>query len=63
MSQTQVRTTRNGTTDRQKASKRQAWRNFIQVAGILPILVVICIVFSLVSPSFLSPALLNDGMI
>jgi ribose transport system permease protein len=55
MSQTQLRTTRNGTSDRSQASKRQAWRNFIQVAGILPILVVICIVFSLVSPSFLSP--------
>jgi ribose transport system permease protein len=55
MSQTQVRTTRNGTSDRQKASNRQAWRNFIQVAGILPILVAICIIFSIVSPSFLSP--------
>lgn len=55
MSQTEVRTTKNGASDRQRASKRQAWRNFIQVAGILPILLVICIVFSLVSPSFLSP--------
>jgi ribose transport system permease protein len=55
MSQTKVKTTKNETSDRQKASKRQAWRNFIQVAGILPILVAICIIFSLVSPSFLSP--------
>lgn len=55
MSQTEVRTTGNRASDRQRASKRQAWRNFIQVAGILPILIVICIVFSLVSPSFLSP--------
>lgn len=55
MSQTQVRTTRNGTSDRSQASNRQAWRNFIQVAGILPILVAICIIFSIVSPSFLSP--------
>ncbi|HEY9613089.1 ABC transporter permease subunit [Allocoleopsis sp.] len=55
MSQTEVRTTGNPASDRQKASKRQAWRNFIQIAGILPILLVICIVFSLVSPSFLSP--------
>ena len=54
MSQTQVKTTRDSGSDRKKASKRQAWRNFIQVAGILPILVVICIVFSIVSPSFLS---------
>ncbi|HBB31924.1 MAG TPA: ribose ABC transporter permease [Cyanobacteria bacterium UBA8803] len=55
MSQTEVRTTRNSKSDRQRASQGQAWRNFIQVAGILPILIVICIVFSLVSPSFLSP--------
>ncbi|MBD1921784.1 ribose ABC transporter permease [Microcoleus sp. FACHB-831] len=55
MSQTKVKTTKNENSDRQKASKRQAWRNFIQVAGILPILVAICIIFSLVSPSFLSP--------
>lgn len=55
MSQTQVRSTRNGTSDRSQASNRQAWRNFIQVAGILPILVAICIIFSIVSPSFLSP--------
>ncbi len=52
---TQVKTTINGTSDRNRASNRQAWKNFIQVAGILPILLVICIVFSIVSPSFLSP--------
>jgi ribose transport system permease protein len=54
MSQTQTKTSRNSGGDRQKASKAQAWRNFIQVAGILPILIAICIIFSLVTPSFLS---------
>lgn len=54
MSQTQTKTNRNSGGDRQKASKAQAWKNFIQVAGILPILVGICIIFSLVTPNFLS---------
>ncbi len=54
MSQTEVKSTRNQSNDRQKASKAQAWRNFIQVAGILPILIAICIIFSLVTPNFLS---------
>ncbi|MEG4807364.1 ribose ABC transporter permease [Microcoleus sp. F8-D3] len=54
MSQTEVKNTRNQSSDRQKASQAQAWRNFIQVAGILPILIAICIIFSLVTPNFLS---------
>ncbi|MEG4230584.1 ribose ABC transporter permease [Microcoleus sp. Pol11C3] len=54
MSQTEVKSTKNQSKERQKASKAQAWRNFIQVAGILPILVGICIIFSLVTPNFLS---------
>ena len=54
MSETQVKTSRSSGSDRQKASKSQAWRNFIQVAGILPILLGICIIFSLVTPNFLS---------
>ncbi|MEG4842376.1 MULTISPECIES: ABC transporter permease subunit [unclassified Microcoleus] len=54
MSQTQTKTSRSSASDRQKGSKAQAWRNFIQVAGILPILVGICIIFSLVTPNFLS---------
>jgi ribose transport system permease protein len=49
-----VKSTRNQASDRQKAGNRQAWRNFIQVAGILPILIAICIIFSLVTPNFLS---------
>ncbi|MEP6515530.1 ABC transporter permease subunit [Microcoleus vaginatus] len=54
MSQTQTKTSRNSGGDRQKASKAQAWKNFIQVAGILPILLAICVIFSLVTPNFLS---------
>ncbi|MEG4277377.1 ribose ABC transporter permease [Microcoleus sp. MON1_C1] len=54
MSQTQTKTSRNSGSDRQKTSKAQAWKNFIQVAGILPILVAICVIFSLVTPNFLS---------
>lgn len=54
MSQTQTKNSRISGSDRQKASKLQAWRNFIQVAGILPILIAICIIFSLVTPNFLS---------
>ncbi len=54
MSETQIKTSRNLGSNRQKASKAQAWRNFIQVAGILPILLGICIIFSIVTPNFLS---------
>ena len=54
MSQTQTKTSRSSGIDRQKTSKAQAWKNFIQVAGILPILVAICVIFSLVTPNFLS---------
>ena len=54
MSQTQTKTSRSSGSARQKASKVVAWKNFIQVAGILPILVAICVIFSLVTPNFLS---------
>ena len=54
MSQRQTKTSRSSGSDRQKTSKAQAWKNFIQVAGILPILVAICVIFSLVTPNFLS---------
>lgn len=37
-----------------KSSKRPSINNFLQVAGILPILVAICILFALLSPNFLS---------
>ncbi len=37
-----------------KSSKRRSINNFLQVAGILPILLLICILFALLSPNFLS---------
>ncbi|HEY9768202.1 MAG TPA: ribose ABC transporter permease [Coleofasciculaceae cyanobacterium] len=37
-----------------KSSKRRSLNNFVQVAGILPILLLICILFALLSPNFLS---------
>lgn len=37
-----------------KSSKRRSINNFLQIAGILPILVAICILFALLSPNFLS---------
>lgn len=36
-------------------SDRKSINNFLQVAGILPILVLICILFSVLSPNFLTP--------
>ena len=36
-------------------SDRKSLNNFLQVAGILPILVLICILFSVLSPNFLTP--------
>jgi ribose transport system permease protein len=35
-----------------KSSKRRSLNNFLQVAGILPILLLICILFALLSPNF-----------
>src|SRR3712207_5326987 len=35
--------------------QRQSINNLIQVAGILPILVLICILFTFLSPNFLTP--------
>jgi ribose transport system permease protein len=38
-----------------KSDNRRSINNFLQVAGILPILVLICILFSVLSPNFLTP--------
>lgn len=38
-----------------KSDNRKSLNNFLQVAGILPILVLICILFSVLSPNFLTP--------
>ncbi|BAY20579.1 inner-membrane translocator [Calothrix sp. NIES-2100] len=51
MSQT-LRPVNNRPSEHPKSRKRQSINNLLQVAGILPILVIICILFSLLSPNF-----------
>ncbi|ALF55714.1 ribose ABC transporter permease [Nostoc piscinale CENA21] len=51
MSQT-LRPVNNRPNQNSAASRRKSINNFLQVAGILPILVIICILFSLLSPNF-----------
>lgn len=45
---------KNRASNEHKSSQRRSLNNFLQVAGILPILVAICILFALLSPNFLS---------
>lgn len=52
MSQTESRPLQENTGDRSPAQKRKSASNWLQVAGILPILVLICILFSLLTPNF-----------
>lgn len=60
MSESQLRVARKPNGDRLKASRKESLRTLLQVAGILPILLVICILFSILTPSFLSaPNLIN----
>ncbi|OUL18047.1 ribose ABC transporter permease [Nostoc sp. 106C] len=54
MSQT-VRPAKNRPGTQPVSRQRQSINNLIQVAGILPILLIICILFSFLTPSFLSP--------
>lgn len=57
MSQTQFdQTNANRSGDRRRTSKRESLRTFLQVAGILPILIAICILFAILTPNFLSAA-------
>ena len=53
MSQT-LRPVNNRPSEQPKSRKRQSINNLLQVAGILPILVIICILFSLLTPNFLT---------
>lgn len=53
MSQT-LRPIKPRPSDRSTSSKRKSLNNFLQVAGILPILVLIAILFSFLSPNFLT---------
>lgn len=54
MSQLQTHTTRKQRGDRRKADRRESLRTFFQVAGILPILLIICILFTVLTPNFLT---------
>lgn len=54
MSNTQLRTNQSNKNTAPK-SDRKSINNFLQIAGILPILVLICILFSVLSPNFLTP--------
>ncbi|MBW4691297.1 MAG: ribose ABC transporter permease [Lyngbya sp. HA4199-MV5] len=55
MSQTELTPLGRNTGDRPKARSRGGTKNWLQVAGILPILLLICILFTVLSPSFLTP--------
>ncbi|HEY9655170.1 ribose ABC transporter permease [Phormidium sp. FACHB-592] len=54
MSQTELRPLGRNTGDRPKARSRGGTKNWLQVAGILPILLLICILFTVLSPNFLN---------
>lgn len=53
MSHTQVKA--NSTLDKAGSRNRQSIKNLLQVAGILPILLLICILFTFLSSNFLTP--------
>jgi ribose transport system permease protein len=53
MSQT-IKPSKNKADKERQSSQRRSLSNFLQVAGILPILLLICILFALLSPNFLT---------
>lgn len=52
MSQTKLRPPKGEAGDRSSSQRRKAANNWLQIAGILPILVLICILFSVLTPNF-----------
>ncbi|MBE9017184.1 ribose ABC transporter permease [Chroococcidiopsis sp. CCALA 051] len=54
MSQIQSKPMRGRSSDRPKGSRRKSASNLLQVVGILPILALICILFALLTPNFLT---------
>ncbi|MBD1867601.1 ribose ABC transporter permease [Oculatella sp. FACHB-28] len=54
MSQTQLRGSEEARRSDRRTRKRQSLRTLFQLAGILPILLIICILFSVLTPNFLS---------
>ncbi len=55
MSRTELRPHREQTSDRPRAQKRKGARDLLQVAGILPILLIISILFTFLTPTDLTP--------
>ncbi|MBD2305298.1 ribose ABC transporter permease [Chroococcidiopsis sp. FACHB-1243] len=54
MSQIQSKPMRGRSSDRPKGGRRKSASNLVQVVGILPILALICILFALLTPNFLT---------
>jgi ribose transport system permease protein len=54
MSQIQSKPMRGRSSDRPKGSRRKSASNLLQIVGILPILALICILFALLTPNFLT---------
>jgi ribose transport system permease protein len=54
MSQIQSKPMRGRSSDRPKGGRRKSASNLLQVVGILPILALICILFALLTPNFLT---------
>lgn len=54
MSQTQSKPMRGRSSDRPRGGRRKSASNLLQVVGILPILALICILFALLTPNFLT---------
>lgn len=50
-----VRPLRNRSSDHSQAGRRKSTNNLLQVVGILPILLLICILFTFLTPNFLTP--------
>jgi ribose transport system permease protein len=54
MSRTELRPLKDEASDHPKPRQRKSANNLLQVAGILPILVLICILFTFLTPNFLT---------
>ncbi|MBD2094901.1 ribose ABC transporter permease [Trichocoleus sp. FACHB-591] len=55
MSRTELRPPKDQTSDRPRTQKRKGAKDLLQVAGILPILLIIGILFTFLTPTFLTP--------
>jgi len=55
MSQIQSKPMRGKSSDRPRGGRRKSASNLLQVVGILPILVLLCILFAVLTPNFFTP--------